>query len=1255
MQILLNSKRKSPPLFSRLLNKIQSGLNTRLYFGKHPASVPKYSVILFPCPDNLLNCGLVGIVYVKKDKAINEAYPEFQMPDFGQIAAKINEHAYAQCIQKSLPLTSLYLGGDQTVKELMASVRALKHINAFQTIYNDPVSQGQLQSLSSTLKALIDKESETLYQAMGHLSALDVEIISNRLETLKDAQWILNADLTQNIKKIKSLANDKDLQLNTSALTTLKNINSVLNSIDRLEVRGRDSAGISLLFTIDSETYDHFKAQIDQQSLQKELNTRQNPEVLQNKSISVKTTVDDDSVQKVAIAFTYKVAAEIGRLGDNVSFIRQQITEDDLLHTLITLPHAYHTVSAHTRWASVGAINESNCHPLDNKVLPDTIESDGIIHVCLNGDIDNFQELKQSYEKQGIFLPDDITCDTKIIPVHIETFLKKGHPINEAFRLAVNDFEGSHAISMHSDLAPGKLFLSLKGSGQTIFIGLADDHYITASEIYGLVEETTEFIKMDGDALNPSTTDVAVNGQIFMLDQASNGGIDGISAMSYDGSPIAIGPDLIRKTPLTSRDIDRQDFDHYFLKEISESPASVRKTIENRWKIEGTDNQRFIISLNEQVVPEKIKSAFKTNQIKRIIFIGQGTAGVAALACADIMRFYLSDLDIVVESLKSSELSGFRLNNDDADQFNDTLLIPISQSGTTADTNRTVDMVKRQGACSIAIVNRRDSDLSFKVDGVLYTSSGRDIEMSVASTKAFYSQIIAGTLLGLYFAQMTAQRSSAFISNEIKQMIELPTHMEKVLSMKEQIQASAQRNATSRTYWAAVGSGPNKAAADEIRIKLSELCYKTISSDFVEDKKHIDLSSEPLIFVCAAGTRRSVIGDIVKDTAIFHSHKALPIVIADEHEDRFDPYSNDIIHVPSVSEHFAPILNTLVGHLWGYYAALAINDGSRFLYDFRQDLQDTIESFTKDNLDIYEIALEKSFREKIILFYHDFRKQQEENKISATIGVKDSTNLVLLLKYLGGKLPLTDFELDFGIKGTAANMFNKLFESLGDAINCLARPVDAIKHQAKTVTVGTSRIEEKTDGLVFDFLKSKNFTLAQLSISNIMVIKNLQNIISKINGSTLYRISGINLLGEPTEDTTIELIEKTGSSASMISRAEQDKRLKGTKKIIVRRGNVYIGKGRKDNRSILVVPLISDDPSRPNTIEFLMLLDIVFSMDVTIASKVKALGGKHEHIKNLVQETNIAWEDKFLELVDMAELFGWSAEKVAESIIEKLS
>ncbi|MFW6333801.1 MAG: glutamine--fructose-6-phosphate aminotransferase, partial [Desulfosalsimonas sp.] len=365
-------------------------------------------------------------------------------------------------------------------------------------------------------------------------------------------------------------------------------------------------------------------------------------------------------------------------------------------------------------------------------------------------------------------------------------------------------------------------------------------------------------------------------------------------------------------------------------------------------------------------------------------------------------------------------------------------------------------------------------------------------------------------------------------------------------------------------------------------------------------------------------------------------------------------YAEDVFHVPPVSEHFAPILNTLVGHMWGYYAALSINEGSRFLHDFREDLKRTIDDFSARGMDIFEIALEKSFREKVLHFYHELRRRQSENRLPATLAIQESTNLVLLLKYLSGRLPIADFEIDFGVKGTAGNMFEILFSSLSEAINAMARPVDAIKHQAKTVTVGTSRIEEKAEGPLFDLLEDLGFSIEHLTINNIMVVRNVQKIIEKINGHTLYRISGVNLLGEPTDETSIEVIDKLGTSASMPSRAETDQRLKGTKKIIVREGNVYLGKGRKDNRSILVIPLISGDPSRPNTVEHLLLLDVGFRKDADLQTRVRALGGKHEHIKNIVQENNITWSDELIDLVDMDELFGRSAEKIAEKIVERV-
>ena len=119
----------------------------------------------------------------------------------------------------------------------------------------------------------------------------------------------------------------------------------------------------------------------------------------------------------------------------------------------------------------------------------------------------------------------------------------------------------------------------------------------------------------------------------------------------------------------------------------------------------------------------------------------------------------LSEPNLQVAALKASEFSGFKIKDGDSHvTMSDALVVAISQSGTTTDTNRTVDMVRERGASTLAIVNRRDSDITFKVDGVMYTSTGRDIEMSVASTKAFYSQIVAGALLGLHISHLSIHR-----------------------------------------------------------------------------------------------------------------------------------------------------------------------------------------------------------------------------------------------------------------------------------------------------------------------------------------------------------------------------------------------------------------------------------------------------------------------------------------------------------------
>ena len=269
--------------------------------------------------------------------------------------------------------------------------------------------------------------------------------------------------------------------------------------------------------------------------------------------------------------------------------------------------------------------------------------------------------------------------------------------------------------------------------------------------------------------------------------------------------------------------------------------------------------------------------------------------------------------------------------------MSDTLAIAVSQSGTTTDTNRTVDLLKARGAAVLAIVNRRSSDLTDKADGVMYTSDGRDVEMSVASTKAFYAQVAAGTLLACAISEAAGAPTEQRRHELLTSLRSLPDAMRTVLARRPAIAEAARRYAPTKRYWAVVGNGVNKVAAEELRIKLSELCYKSIACDVTEDKKHIDLSSEPLIFVCAAGLAGSTADDVGKEVAIFRAHKATPIVVADDGDVRYPGVAT--IPVPPIDPALAFVLSTMAGHLFGYEAALAIDASAIPLREAREVIE----------------------------------------------------------------------------------------------------------------------------------------------------------------------------------------------------------------------------------------------------------------------------------------------------------------------------
>ena len=834
-------------------------------------------------------------------------------------------------------------------------------------------------------------------------------------------------------------------------------------------------------------------------------------------------------------------------------------------------------------------------------------------------------------------MPPEVTTDTKIIPLVVESYLNRGYDLAEAFRRAVSDFEGSHAIAMTSDVEPGKVYLALKGSGQAVYVGIADDAYIISSELYGLIEKTPLFVKMDGER----SSDPHIpgrNGQIFILDQ-SIGQISGIRCMYYDGTPLTLTDKDLQRAEMTTRDIDRRDYAHFFLKEISESSRSVRKTLQGKYRF--AENGQVLFNFGEDILPQKIRRDLAAGSIKHIVIIGHGTAAVAGSAVADGLQRYLKGAGITVEAKIASELSGFSLKED----LSDTLVIPITQSGTTTDTNRAVTMARERGAAVIAIVNRRQSDITAKSHGVFYTSDGRDIEMSVASTKAFYSQIVAGHLLGLGLAQFLRTLPDHAITDELHNLEAAPQVMERVMEQKEAIRKSVALLAKGRKYWAIVGSGPNKAAADEIRIKLSELCYKTISSDVIENKKHIDLSAEPLIIVCAAGNPEAVMGDIVKDVAIFRAHKAGVVVFTDEGEDRFHDIADAVIPLPRGPQPLPVILNTVAGHLWGYYAACSIDEDSRFFREFRSRLGAALTEQGKQRVSFYERIADRQFRHMIQDFTKALNDRRQGNALSVA-NANTISDLVLLLKYAVGKIPLEDFWQDFREEEDVFSPIDRLDICLGQAIDELSRPIDAIRHQAKTVTVGTSRKEHLLKGIIFNLLEEMQFQPKQLTSRNILTITRMQPAIETVNGYTLYEVNNLDQDGHPTDMSTIAIGKRGGISLSMTSRVQNSRTLMGTKRTIVSMGHVYVGQGKLDSAPIVIVPIMGEQQHVRN----LLLIHVGFNENLSIREKTEVLGYKLNDIKNLINEYNLPWHDRYIEALSVGKLLSEPAEVIAGQI-----
>jgi glucosamine--fructose-6-phosphate aminotransferase (isomerizing) len=1079
----------------------------------------------------------------------------------------------------------LHASLSRLVDSLAAAVALYANPSAAHLLTADGRARARARSAITTLERRLTDLDSSLDQAGAAWDADAVEAIQGLARTARDHVWSLRQDRLAAADRVRGLIGARTVSATTSlgyfALDT------VLDAIDRLEVRGRDSAGVHAWIQLDPPDMERIPASVSE---------RADP-LFRNCAVQVLAG---------GVSLVYKSAAIIGRLGDNVRSIRTAIAADAALHDLLALPSARLSLVAHTRWASVGRISEANAHPVNSVGSAGTGTNLGGPYVIavLNGDIDNHLELRESEkietERMGI------TTDAKLIPVMLASRLGQGTgqgaSLAEAMSGCLRAYDGSMAIASQAEQLPDQLVLAVRGSGQGLYVGLAPGCFLVASEVYGLVAATSRYLRLDGR----SWGEAGNSGTVVVLDRAAAGTLDGLRRYDGTGRPQPVRVEEIRTAEVTTRDIALGGFEHYLEKEIAEAPASFRKTLRGRVR---SDGDQLFVDLPTSSLPEAVRKRFKDGSITELVLVGQGTAAVACQGIAGAMSAVVPP-QLSVRAAPATELSAWGLQRD----MSHVCLVAVSQSGTTTDTNRTVDLARERGAAVLAIVNRRESDLAEKSDGVLYTSDGRDVEMAVASTKAFYAQVAAGALLGLQIARIVDSLPPAVEDTLLRALGELPEQLRQLQARKTVIMELARRVAPRYPYWAVVGSGANRVAAAETRIKLSELCYKTISTDAVEDKKHIDLAAEALIVVCAAGAPPGQVRDLMKEVEIFTAHRNVAVVIADEDLDL--AWATElVIRVPKAHPSFSWILSTAAGHLFAYFAARAIDESASELREALADLEAIVDDSGRtraNGLDSVGAALGR------------FVERARRGDVRGALPSDAALDLAAAAWYLQGNLPVD--VLAWAFRDGLRDPVDYLRASITSAVDELTRSVDTVKHQAKTVTVGTSRSDaDLYDNDLVQALSAAGGDTDSLSYSVLLALRAYAGVTDRVLGTTRYRVMW------DRDRADIQVTAKTGIAAELPSRADTGTHLSGSKKLVVESGAARLVRGRRDQRLVLMVPERSG--SRVTALILLHVSLRKHAPATRLADLLQLTGGRLAEIRAAVTEV-----DRSFEVADLAKL-----------------
>lgn len=522
----------------------------------------------------------------------------------------------------------------------------------------------------------------------------------------------------------------------------------------------------------------------------------------------------------------------------------------------------------HTRWATHGEPSEGNAHP--------HMSDDGNVVAVHNGIIENYQELKDKLTRKGYTFYSE--TDTEVAVKLIDYYYKKyeGTPV-DAINHSMVRIRGSYALAIMFHDYPEEIYVARKDS--PMILG---------------VENGESYIASDVPAILKYTRNVYYIGNLEMA-RVRKGEI---TFYNLDGEEIQ---KELKTIDWDAEAAEKAGFEHFMMKEIHEQPKAVEDTLNSVLK-DG------VIDLSEVGLTEE-----EIRKISQIYIVACGSAyHVGAVA-----QYVIEDL--VRIPVRVELASEFRYRKPLLDP--DGLVVIISQSGETADSLAALREAKERGVRTLGIVNVVGSSIAREADNVFYTLAGPEI--SVATTKAYSTQLIASYVLAVQFAMVRGKISQEEYQNYIQELQTIPDKIRRIIEDKERLQWFAAKQANAKDVFF-IGRGIDYAVSMEGSLKMKEISYIHSEAYAAGELKHGTISLiEDGTLVIGVLTQPELYEKTVSNMVECKSRGAYLMGLTTYGNYNMEDTADFVTYIPKTDVHFAASLAVIPLQLMGYYVSVA--------------------------------------------------------------------------------------------------------------------------------------------------------------------------------------------------------------------------------------------------------------------------------------------------------------------------------------------